>query len=290
MDSGAWRLLAAACASPLGVGRAGKCGGGLQVYVRGADGSVQALELDPAATVADLRRAAGVPRGTVLSFGGADLADDDVQLCDTGVSAEATVEVRGERLRWSAEAKDPDITLAEDDMLAYWSPRDEDAGQCWMSLLRTEALTQQGRWEVELVTFSGNGFGRDVIGVCTEEQSLRVPQAELCGLGNGVHGWGAGLWQSPYQREHNSTAYEGDDPEDSNLCQHCPAQGDRVGLHLDCDQGTLSFFLNGRPMDADGGGATFTGLPRGVPLYPALSVGRLTSTHRYRLLPDAKPG
>eukprot|EP01065_Artemidia_motanka_P019040 TRINITY_DN2249_c0_g1_i2.p1 TRINITY_DN2249_c0_g1~~TRINITY_DN2249_c0_g1_i2.p1 ORF type:complete len:241 (+),score=65.49 TRINITY_DN2249_c0_g1_i2:76-798(+) len=81
---------------------------GLILYLRDQSGTVHALELDPAASVEDLRIAAqqalGSDAAPVLHYQGKSL--DGGMLCDTGLSAEAMVEVMQTGIQWDLEYAD----------------------------------------------------------------------------------------------------------------------------------------------------------------------------------------
>lgn len=63
------------------------------MFVRRDGGACESVEVPSTATVGDLREKANA-RGSVMSFGGEELMNDDAPLADVGVSAEAVVSLR----------------------------------------------------------------------------------------------------------------------------------------------------------------------------------------------------
>eukprot|EP01065_Artemidia_motanka_P006987 TRINITY_DN1341_c0_g1_i10.p1 TRINITY_DN1341_c0_g1~~TRINITY_DN1341_c0_g1_i10.p1 ORF type:complete len:262 (+),score=42.04 TRINITY_DN1341_c0_g1_i10:76-861(+) len=78
-----------------------KGAGGLQLFVRMIDGSLEPHDVDPSGTVADLLAALS-GRVTRLRYGGRELRPDDL-LADTGVSSQAVLEADVCRWRWDPE-------------------------------------------------------------------------------------------------------------------------------------------------------------------------------------------
>eukprot|EP01062_Namystynia_karyoxenos_P059178 TRINITY_DN50604_c0_g1_i1.p1 TRINITY_DN50604_c0_g1~~TRINITY_DN50604_c0_g1_i1.p1 ORF type:complete len:382 (+),score=63.37 TRINITY_DN50604_c0_g1_i1:74-1147(+) len=277
---GGVRLLVAAGAVAGGARsgrRVAKAGHGLTVYIRSATGTA-AVELEMDATVGDLRNAADVPRGVVMRFGDTVLGDDSALLSDTGISAEATVDVDTVPLRWDREAKGAEAALTEDDMMVH-CVRGPVTQSDSANVVRGTVGYVTGRhyWEVELVCWNGHGSGRDLIGICTADQQLDRMPGKPAGMGSSDHAWGVGMWQARWRKEHG-----GDSPEVDGAPS--PRQGDNVGVLLDCERSFVRFYLNGKPMgSAPAASALSTASAKGIPLYPAVCVGRLTGDHRYRL-------
>eukprot|EP00756_Hemistasia_phaeocysticola_P005056 Hpha_TRINITY_DN13151_c0_g1::TRINITY_DN13151_c0_g1_i1::g.113699::m.113699 len=84
---------------------------GLELWVE-CQGQTRPVELDPSATVGDLKRAAeksfGVD-GSTLNFQGEPLADESMPLADAGVCPESRVEMTLAEWRWEEDWGTPDI-------------------------------------------------------------------------------------------------------------------------------------------------------------------------------------
>lgn len=256
---------------------------GLLIYIRWDD-KQSAVELDPAATVGDLKRAAAqvfpVVANRGLLYGDTVLSDDSVPLADAGFSSQVTVDVASAPLRWDSDRSSSTTAFEDENKVCHWTGTD----YCSEVVVGTHGWTSgQHYWEVQLEAWDGSGSGRDLIGVCNNEQlkQLTVPSSNA-GMGSTPNAWGAGMWQAPFRREHN-----GDEPEFKGTRN--PRQGDRIGVLLDLDKGFVRWYLNGGYLGADADESQSNGLPSGDMYYPAVSVGRLTAKHKYRIIADPEP-
>lgn len=267
---------------------------GLMVYIRrGAD--TVPVELPSDATVGDLKcEAAKIFKEVTtngLRLGDTVLKDDALGLADAGFSAQVTVDVEMAALRWDEELSSKSSIIANEGMVCSWSlavsgeNRDDYCGQV---IVGTHGWTS-GRhyWEVVLEAWDGSGSGRDVIGVCTEslfqtEQGTTMKDDAVCGMGSSPHCWGIGMWQSPFRKEHHN--------EEGNFKNaRSPKQGDRIGVLLDLDVGFIRFYLDGRFISTDEEDSAFISIPSGETYRPAVSVGRLSTKHKYRIIADPPP-
>eukprot|EP00756_Hemistasia_phaeocysticola_P000813 Hpha_TRINITY_DN10582_c1_g1::TRINITY_DN10582_c1_g1_i1::g.31388::m.31388 len=257
---------------------------GLLIYVRWDD-KTSAVELDPAATVGDLKRAAAqlfpVVENRGLVHGDTVLSDDSLPLADAGFSSQITVEVGSAPLCWDLDKSSKTTAFEDDNQVANWTGTD---GYCSEVVVATHGWTS-GRhyWEVKLEVWDGSGSGRDLIGVCNQNllKQLTIPGSNA-GMGSTPHAWGAGMWQAPFRKEHN-----GDEPEFKGTRN--PKQGDRIGILLDLDQMFVRWYLNGGYLGADAEESQLNDLPRGDMYYPAVSVGRLSAKHKYRIIANPEP-
>ncbi|CAD5231849.1 unnamed protein product [Bursaphelenchus xylophilus] len=97
-------------------------------------------------------------------------------------------------------------------------------------------------------------------------------------LGKDIHGWAMYLDVRRSWFFHNGDHH--------GRTEQGVSEGEVIGVRLDCDQGRLSFYINGRPLGYDGHLYAFHRLPRGL-YYPAFSVnkGAVITVHTARTAP-----
>ena len=131
---------------------------GLQLFLREAGGEVSSVNVAPEATVADLRRAAGLPSSTrdmPLSWAQAPLFDAAATLADIGIGQEAMLDV--------GSSDHPTITkVAFAGVLDSAGILDSDVdldGKLYLTLTRTDAIFKLNvdTKEVDFVVGSTNG-------------------------------------------------------------------------------------------------------------------------------------
>eukprot|EP01065_Artemidia_motanka_P046674 TRINITY_DN7131_c0_g1_i4.p1 TRINITY_DN7131_c0_g1~~TRINITY_DN7131_c0_g1_i4.p1 ORF type:complete len:259 (+),score=69.43 TRINITY_DN7131_c0_g1_i4:51-827(+) len=232
---------------------------GLLVYVE-HQGTKAAVELDPAATVADLQTAAaeafdglGVERAALL-FRGEPLGRPSTELADTGLSSECVVHVQwlDDAVRWDPESA-TDSAAVSDDRRSV-STESGVAVQIYSSVRAAEPIRADGcsHWGVRLDTFEARS--NVFVGVVP----TRPGPTFRAGMAHFMEG--AQMLSAAGTCE----------PADIRVCADVKP-GDRIGMRL--SQHTLTFWQNGVE-----GGSVAAPLPL---YYPAVQVyserDRLTS-------------
>ncbi|XP_029193032.1 SPRY domain-containing SOCS box protein 3-like [Acropora muricata] len=180
-----------------------------------------------------------------------------------------------EQWAWSSEDKSPSVYLCLNNKIAcfYIDPVIESTGTA--AVRGTKAFTHgQHYWEVKLSSVFGTSI---MIGVGTKKALLQTNDFEFVDLiGRDDQSWGL--------------SYKGKIWHNGQKQQYCePFYDSTVGVLLDMDAGTLSYFMNRKPL-----GVAFTGLSgKATELYPIISststlseIELCDSTCRYVSLQD----
>ena len=156
---------------------------------------------------------------------------------------------------WNNDDKSPDVYISNNKKIAcfYIDPVDESTGTA--AVRGTKAFTHgQHYWEVKLSSVFGTSV---MIGVGTKQALLQTNNYEFVDLvGWDTQSWGLSykgmIWHGGQYRKYCEPFY------DSTV----------IGVLVDMDRGTLSYFKNGEPL-----GVAFTGLLCNATseLYPIVS-------------------
>ncbi|XP_068717672.1 SPRY domain-containing SOCS box protein 3-like [Montipora capricornis] len=181
-----------------------------------------------------------------------------------------------EQWAWNNEDKSPSVYLCLNNKVAcfYIDPVIESTGTA--AVRGTKAFTHgQHYWEVKLSSVFGTSI---MIGVGTKDALLQTNDFEFVDLiGRDNQSWGL--------------SYKGKIWHNGQVKQYCEPFYDStvIGVLLDMDAGTLSYFMSGKPL-----GIAFTGLcEKAKELYPIISststlseIELCDSTCRYVSLQD----
>lgn len=179
--------------------------------------------------------------------------------------------------RWNPEDCGPLVKLSGENLVTAYRGR-KSAGKNHLVRASVGWLSGVHYWEVALSEFSKSGSGYHSIGVAAADVPLRGAGMQLMGDCKTALAWALHLEKYTIIHRKVSSAAG---------FHELPASGQVIGVLLDLEVGTLTFFLNGVSTPDSVVRSPDLRLPR-VPLYPAVEMGCLVK-NRYTTNFSAPP-